>query len=634
MCGIAGFVSRGARESRRDVLRRMTRSLRHRGPDDEGEYIDDTVALGVRRLSVIDLATGHQPIGNEDGTVHAVLNGEIYNFKSVRARLERKGHRFRTQSDAEVIVHAYEDAGEACVGELDGMFAFALWDATRHTLLLARDRFGEKPLYYYAGADAFAFGSELRALLECPDVPRAPDLQSLSRYLVFECIPAPHSMLADVAKLPAAHVLTVSPGGKPRVEQYWAMRFSPDESLSEPEWVERLRAQLEASVRSRLVSDVPLGAFLSGGVDSSTVVALAARASGPGPFQTFSVGFDEPSYDERRFARRVADHCGTRHSEIVFSDRDAVELMDDVGALLDEPLVDASFLPRYKLAQAARRQVTVALSGDGGDELFCGYPTYLADRPARALAAWLPSQALRALRALVDRLPASPRYGSVDFLLKQFVRALPYAPAVRTQLLLGGLVPAEHASLFSPEARRALEGFDPYEELVDVVDDAELRHPIARLIYQHARFYLGDQTLVAADRATMAAGLEVRAPLLDPALVDLAGRIPARFKLRGWTTKHIFKRVAADLLPRPIVARRKQGLGVPTAAWLRGPLRGVLEARLAPDRVAQRGVFDPATVGRFIDEHVGGRRNHRKVLWALLMFDAWCDHYLPRASWV
>jgi len=340
----------------------MTASLRHRGPDDEGAYIDSHMALGVRRLSVIDLETGRQPISNEDHTVHVVLNGEIYNFTELRKRLEGRGHTFRTHSDAEVIVHAYEEAGDAVVTELDGMFAFALWDAPRRRLLLARDRMGEKPLYYHTGPAAFVFGSELRALLECPDVPRALSLESLSRYLLFECIPAPHSMLADVAKVPPGHFLTVSPGGKPRLERYWTARFAPDHSLTESDWVERLRAQLDASVQSRLVSDVPLGAFLSGGIDSGTVVALAAAASSPRPFRTFSVGFEAPGYDERPFANRVAEHCGTVHEAILFSVRDALALMDQVGGLLDEPLVDASFLPRYVLARTVRRSVTVALA--------------------------------------------------------------------------------------------------------------------------------------------------------------------------------------------------------------------------------------------------------------------------------
>jgi len=307
--------------------------------------------------------------------------------------------------------------------------------------------------------------------------------------------------------------------------------------------------------------------------------------------------------------------------------------MDQVGGLLDEPLVDASFLPRYALARTVRRSVTVALSGDGGDELFCGYPTFLADRPARWLQRWLPPAGLRGLGALVNGLPSSSHYGSVDFLLKQFVRALPYAPAVRTQLLLGGLVPADQADLLTPAARQALAPFDAYEELAGTIEQTGLRDPMERLIYQHARFYLGDQTLVAADRATMAAGLEVRAPLLDYRLVELAGRMPTRLKLRGWTTKHILKRAAAGLLPATTITRRKQGLGVPIASWLRGPLRPVLDERLAPARLASRGLFEPATVARLITEHVGGHRNHRKILWALLMFDAWCDHYLPHARW-
>jgi asparagine synthase (glutamine-hydrolysing) len=633
MCGIAGFVTSAPWPARRDVLRRMTQALRHRGPDDYGEYLDESAALGARRLGVIDVTTGRQPIANEHGTVQVVLNGEIYNFAALRARLERSGHRFRTSSDAEVIVHAYEEAGEAFVRGLDGMFAFALWDATRRTLLLARDRMGEKPLYYHAGPDAFVFGSELRAVLECPDVPRRLDLASVSRYLLFECIPAPSSILSDVSKLPPGHLLTVAPGAKPHLEPYWTMRFAPDHAPTESEWVERLRAQLETSVRSRLVSDVPLGALLSGGVDSGTVVALAAAASRRGRFRTFSVGFEPSSYDERQFARRVAEHCGTEHSDILFTAQHAIALMEQVGELLDEPLVDASFLPRYALARAARQSVTVVLSGDGGDELFCGYPTFLADRPARALRGVLSAAALRRLDALVSRLPSSGRYGSIDFLLKQFVRGLPYSPAIRTQLLLGGLVPADQADLLSPAVRAELAGFDAYDELARTVDDTGLTDPIERMIYQHARFYLADQTLVAADRATMAVGLEARAPLLDHALVELAGRIPSRLKLAGWTTKHILKRVAADLLPATIAERRKQGLGVPTAMWLRGPLRPLLEDRLGTVRVARRGLFEPATVERLITEHVEGHRNHHKVLWALLMLDAWCEHYVPHARW-
>jgi len=633
MCGIAGFAVDRAREGRREVLRRMTAALRHRGPDDEGAYVDDHVALGVRRLAVIDLTGGQQPIANEDGTIRVVLNGEIYNFADLRDRLERRGHRFRTCSDAEVIVHAYEESGAECVRDLDGMFAFALWDGSRQNLLLARDRMGEKPLYYYAGPDAFVFGSELRALLQHPDVPVTLSLESVARYLLFECIPAPYSILTDIAKLPSGHTLVVSPGDKPRLARYWDMRFSPDYSLGEPEWRERLRAQLEASVKSRLVSDVPLGVFLSGGVDSGTIAALATRASLPGPLRTFSVGFEEPTYDERPFARQIAEHCGTEHHAIVFSPRDALGLMDTVGGLLDEPLGDASFLPRYALARTARATATVVLSGDGGDEMFCGYPTFQADRPARWLRRLLPPAVQRATRAIVEHLPHSPHYGSVDFLLKQFVRGLPYEPEVRTQLLLGGLTPSEQAGLLSQAVQRSLDAFDPYAELTRAIEDTSLRDPMERMIYQHCRFYLADQTLVATDRSTMAAGLEVRAPFLDPALVELACRIPTRFKFRAGVTKSLLKRTIDDLLPSTIVNRRKQGLGVPVAAWLRGPLRNVLWQRLAPARIARRGLFEPAAITQLIGEHLSGQANHRKILWNLLMFDAWCDHYLPNERW-
>ena len=635
MCGIAGFVVNRPMENRREVLGRMTAALRHRGPDDEGAYVDNHVALGIRRLAVIDLAGGKQPIANENGTIQVVLNGEIYNFADLRHRLERHGHRFRTRSDAEVIVHAYEESGAECVRDLDGMFAFALWDDSRQNLLLARDRMGEKPLYYYAGPDVFVFGSELRALLQHPSVPVTLSLESVARYLLFECIPAPHSILTDIAKLPSGHTLVVSPGDKPRLARYWDIRFSPDYSLGEPEWRERLQAQLEASVKSRLVSDVPLGVFLSGGIDSGTIAALATRASLPGPLQTFTVGFEEPTYDERPFARQISEHCGTEHHSITFSSRDALGLMDTVGELLDEPLGDASFLPRYALARMTRATATVVLSGDGGDELFCGYPTFPADRPARWLRRLLPQAIQRTvLRTVVEQLPHSLHYGSVDFLLKQFVRGLPYEPEVRTQLLLGGLTPSEQAGLLSQAVQCSLNAFDPYAELTRTIEDTSLRDPMERMIYQHCHFYLADQTLVATDRSTMAAGLEVRAPFLDPALVELACRIPTRFKLRnGVVTKYLLKRTIGDLLPSAIVSRRKQGLGVPVAAWLRGPLRNVLWQRLAPARIARRGLFEPAAIAQLIGEHLSGRANHRKILWNLLMFDAWCDHYLPNERW-
>ena len=531
----------------------------------------------------------------------------------------------------EVIVHAYEEWGEDCVHHLDGMFALAIWDGGQRTLLLARDRMGEKPLYYHAGSDAFVFGSELRALLEHPAVPRQLSFESLSRYLSFEYVPAPHSIFAGIDKLPPGHLLTVSPGGKPRVSPYWDLSFAPDVSIDGHQWTQALRQQLERSVRQQLTSDVPLGLFLSGGIDSSAVTAIATQVCGRRPIKTFSLGFAEASYDERPFARTVARHCGTDHTEIEFSAEDGARLLERVGDLLDEPLVDSSFLPIYWLSHAARQTVTVVLSGDGGDELFCGYPTFLADRGARwvqRLPRWIQNRAARA----VSRLAPSSRYGSVEFLLKQFFRGLPFSPEVRTQLLLGGLAPSERSTLFSEGLRMACGDFEPYEELAAAVGQTKLA-PFDRLIYQHCKFYLAGQNLVAVDRASMACGLEVRAPFLDRALVELAGRIPSELKLAGWQTKYILKRALRDLLPKAILARRKQGFGVPIGLWLRGPLRRALEERLAPERVARGGLFNPHVTTRLVTEHLMGLQDHRKILWALMMFDAWRERYLPNARW-
>src|SRR5262245_53144956 len=631
MCGITGFLESGPTEPRLAVLRRMTRSLRHRGPDDEGLHVDVFAALGSRRLSVIDLEHGHQPMAGGRDSVHVVQNGEIYNFRELRAELIALGHTFRTESDTEVIAHAYEQFGDACASRLEGMFAFAVWDAAQQTLLLARDRMGEKPLYYYATSTAFVFGSELRALLEHPAVPRELDLQSLARYLAYEYVPTPFAMLSGIAKLPPGCLLTVRPGDKPRVVRYWDLSPEPDHGPSEQEWAERLRDQIEASVRRQMVSDVPLGMFLSGGMDSSAIAATAARVSST-RLQTFSIGFEEPSYDERPYARAVADRWGTEHTETVFTAADAERLLDEVGALLDEPLVDGSFLPTYVLSRMARRSVTVALSGDGGDELFCGYPTFLAEhcvgwarrlpRPVREAATWA-----------VNRLPTSRRYGSIEFLLKQFFRGLPYAPEVRTQLLLGGLPPAEQAVLLSPGIRAACGNLDVYEDLTVAVAELPARDPIDRLIYQHCLYYLGGQILAKVDRASMACSLEVRAPFLDLPMIDLARRIPVSLKLHGLTTKYILKRALRNDLPSEVLTRRKQGFGVPLDSWLRGPLRRAMLDRLDPERLSQLGLFQPVAVNRLIDEHLAGRRNHRKVLWALMMFEAWREHYLPGQQW-
>lgn len=611
----------------------MTATLSHRGPDDEGYYVDGPVALGHRRLTIIDLATGHQPVANETGSVHAMLNGEIYNYRSLAAQLRERGHRFATSSDTEVIVHAWEEYGEDCLAHFNGMFAFVLWDAERQTLFAARDRLGEKPLYYAERPGAFVFGSELRALLAHPAVTATLDLKGFSRYLTHGYVPDPYTILEGVFKLPPGHFLTFT-AGKTRLARYWDIPFgepSAGERRSAEDWAEALWDSLRNSVRHRLVSDVPVGVFLSGGIDSSAVTAAAVAVEPGRTFQTFSIGFDEPSYSEERFARLVAERLGTEHHQFAFTPADATGLIERLGTLLDEPLADPAFLPTVHLARHTRATVTVALGGDGGDELLCGYPTALALGPVRALSR-LPVGARRAVARLVDTLPASTRYGSPGFLLKQFFRGAVHAPDVATQIMMGGLIPAEQHALTTPVVREAAGTFDPYADVTDVMEGAPAGDAISRLVYHHSKLYMAGQTLVKMDRATMACGVEARAPFLDPDLVALTCAMPTSLKLHGFTTKYILKRALAGRLPDAIVGRRKQGFGVPLAQWFRGPLRPVLEEILHPDRLRRVGLLDPTGVARLIAEH-GAGHDHRKILYTLLAFERWREAYLPGITW-
>jgi len=614
----------------------MMASLAHRGPDDEGAYVEGPVALGHRRLRIIDLATGHQPIANETGTIHAMLNGEIYNFRSLTESLRARGHRFTTRSDTEVIVHAYEEFGEECLAHFNGMFAFALWDAGRQTLFIARDRMGEKPLYYAERNGWFVFGSEVRALLAHPEIGRELDLRGFSRYLTSGYLPDPHTILEGVVKLPPGHFLTVS-SGKTRVTCYWDLPFEPappgdGRPLRTEAWAETLWTSLCASVRHRLVSDVPVGIFLSGGLDSSAVTAAAVTVAPGQRFKSFSIGFEEASYSEERFARAVAERLGIEHHQFTFTATEAAALLPRLGTLLDEPLADPAFLPTIHLAHHTRKAVTVALSGDGGDELLGGYPTFLAVTPLRWMSR-LPPGALRAAARLVNALPTSSRYGSPSFLLKQFFRGALHSPDVAIQIMMGGLTPGEQQRLLSPAARAAGASFDAYEDIAEIMACAPSEDAISRLIYHHCKLYLAGQTLVKMDRGTMACGVEARAPFLDPALVELACAMPPSLKVRRWTTKYALKRALAGRLPDEILTRRKQGFGVPIAQWLRGPLRPVLETLLGAERLRRVGLLDAEPVGRLVSEHVSHQRDHRKVLWSLLMFELWREAYLPGVSW-
>jgi asparagine synthase (glutamine-hydrolysing) len=619
MCGIAGFVAPPGIRADGRLLERMLDTLHHRGPDARGYYVDGGVGLGVARLRVIDLLTGDQPIANEDGSIHVILNGQVYNFLDLRQKLGALGHRFTTRSDTEAIVHAWEEYGEHCVDLLNGMFAFALWDRRREQLLLARDRMGEKPLYYTLANGWFVFGSELRAVLAHPAVSRELDLHGLSRYLTYEYVPAPHSIVRDIKKLPPAHRLIASES-KVSVQSYWEIPFRPDPTIDEATWCREIARRLDEAVRLRLSSDVPLGCFLSGGIDSTAVAATAARhRSG---IRTFSVGYVESPYDERRFARIVAERYGTQHEERVVSAEDARALLPQLGGLLDEPIADMSFVPLYLLSLSARSSVTVALTGDGGDELFAGYPSMAAEWWHAAFGR-LPRGVRRALRTVAERPASMPEP------LREFFRALEYGPGARNQALIGGLAPDRHAMLLSPAARAALAGFDPYVDIDAALNGCTGTDPTARLIHWYCKLYLAGQNLANADRASMAAGLELRAPFLDHTFVEFMGRIPSRLKLRGFRgLKQLLKHALRDQLPPEILARPKHGFQVPMAEWFRGPLAEPLRAILAPERLRTAGLFDAAAVRRLVDEHVGGARDHRKVLWALLIFELWRAHHL------
>jgi len=626
MCGICGIVGPGVVD--REVLARMTRVLHHRGPDDDGfhvaEYDDGTaVGLGFRRLSIIDLASGNQPIANEDGSVQIVMNGEIYNYRELRADLVARGHRFATSSDTEVIVHLYEDLGPRCVERLNGMFAFALWDETDRRLLLARDRFGKKPLYYAHRGDTMLFGSELKSLLEHPLCPRELDVASLSRYLALEYVPTPHAIFEGVRKLPGGHYLLWR-DGRFSVEQYWDLSFeSADRRRPDHEYVDEFRERFREAVRRRLVSDVPLGAFLSGGIDSSSVVAMMVEALPHGNVKTFSIGFADKSFDESKHARRVAAHFGTDHHEEVFTPEVMAEVLPTVADYLDEPLADASILPTYLLSRFTRGGVTVALGGDGGDELLAGYPTFAADRLARLYPV---PRALneRLVIPLADRLPVSTKNFSFDFKLKRFLRGAASPPALRHPTWLGSFTPAEQ------EALLIWGHVDPYEEQRRLYASAPTRNRVERLIYLYAKTYLEDDVLVKVDRASMACSLEVRAPFLDVELVEFLGRVPPRLKLHRFGTKELLKRALGDVLPAGIAERPKKGFGVPVAEWLKGALSEPLQDELSSSRIREQGIFEPSVVQRLISEHMTGRRDHRKPLWTLFMFQLWHRRWAER----
>lgn len=621
MCGICGLVRDDGGSPDRALLEAMRDTLVHRGPDSAGLALDGPAGLAARRLAVIDVEGGDQPLANEDGTVTVVQNGEIYNYRELRRWLAGRGHSLRTRSDTEVLAHLYEEDGPSFVLRLRGMFALALWDARRGRLVLARDRFGIKPLFYARARGALAFASELKALLRQPGFSRDVDPEALRAYLAFNSVPAPYTIFREARKLPPGHLLTWEPGrGEPRPERYARPAPAPVGALrteSEAELAVELRARLADSVRAHLVADVPVGVLLSGGVDSSALAALAATES-PGRVSTFTIGFEESSFDERGRARLVAERYGTDHHELVLRP-DAATLLGELAVAFDEPLGDSSAIPTYLVSRLAAGHVKVVLSGEGADELFGGYFTYVADR----LAPWL-GPAARAARPLVELLPSSSRRVGPEYMAKRFARAAHLPPLERHHGWKEILSPELQAELVLPARRGSL---DPVDLLRVRYAETEGAAPLARLQDVDLGLYLVDDLLVKTDRASMAHSLEVRVPYLDTVVADLALALPDRLKVHGLAKKRLLRRAVEPLLPREIARGAKRGFSIPAAAWLRGELEPFARDVLSRSRLERQGFFQPGTVEGLLARHVAGEEDLSRPLWGLLSFSLWHERY-------
>ncbi len=620
MCGIAGKLlldPRGVMDA--TVLPRMAAAIAHRGPDDEGTWCQGPVGLASRRLAVLDLSPrGHQPMASADGALHLAFNGEIYNFLELRAGLEREGHRFRSNTDTEVILQLYERYGADAVTRLRGMFAFALWDARRHRLLLARDRLGKKPLFYYRTDRMLVFGSEPKAILQDPEVPAEADPASISGFLGLGYVPAPHSAFKGMCKLPPAHFALLE-AGRMTLHRYWELRYRPKRRESEAALIDELRERLREAVRLRLISDVPVGALLSGGLDSSAIVALM-REQHAGPVKTFSIGFDEPRYNETHHAETVARHLETEHHTLVIRP-DAIAVVDQLVWHYNEPFADSSAVPSLAVSELARREVTVALSGDGGDEAFIGYERYLALAAAATLDAW-PAALRSGLASLRHVLPSgAPK--TLRHRASRFLEALPQSSVERYINWISVFDRAARAELLDPAARLVKTRDEPEARVAQLFQEASGETLVERAVRADLLLYLPDDLLVKMDIASMAHSLEVRSPFLDHEIVEFAATLPLEFKLRGRSLKYLLRRAMADALPPSILAREKMGFGVPIDDWFRRDLRELAYDTLLSVRAGQRGLVRPAVVRRYLDEHASGVRHHHHRLWALLMLELW-----------
>lgn len=627
MCGIAGAAwSDPARAVDAQDLNRMGNALRHRGPDDQHHYLDQNAGLVHRRLSIIDLSAGRQPLSNEDGTVWIVFNGEIYNFKELRQRLEARGHQFRTATDTEAIVHLYEEDGLDCLSQLRGMFALALWDAPRRRLLLARDRLGKKPLVYSCQPGRLVFASEIKALLELPQFPREIDPLAMDQYFSLGYVPHPRTIFRGIAKLPPAHY-AVYEQGQLQIGRYWTPQPGPEVAHSEKEYCRLVREELTEATRLRLISDVPLGAFLSGGIDSTIIVGLMQKFAAR-PTKTFSIGFSVKEYDESQFARQSAKHLGTEHHEFLVQ-KDCLEVLPELLRFYDEPFADSSAIPTYYLAKLTREHVTVALTGDGGDEVFCGYTRYLKLRQLSRFDG-LP----RSLRNLVTApmwdhfLPAGGP-GSLRQKARTFRELAALGADDRyARIAAVSFRGAQRSELYEPELARQMAERDALDFQRDAYRQFPNPDPVARAMLADQVTYLPGDILAKVDIASMANGLECRSPFLDHQVVELANRMPMNLKLRGRLGKYILRKAFTDLVPRENMVRRKMGFVVPLRRWFRSELKEYLKEVLLDRSSLERGYFQTGVVQRLIDEHVRDEHDHSVRLWALLCFELWHRQFM------
>ena len=620
MCGICGVVSlEPGRGTDKLILQKMNGTLRHRGPDDEGYYQDSRASLAMRRLSIIDLNTGHQPISNETGDIWVVYNGEIYNFPSLRAELEARGHIFKSRTDTEVIVHAYEEYGDDCVNHFNGMFALALWDARNCRMLLARDHMGIKPLYYWADRDRLVFGSELKALTAHPDVPRRINLTAIDLFLSIEYIPSPITIYEDVFKLPPGHRLVLE-GGRLEVSQFWDIPLQPV-GQNEDECAEILADLMKEAVGMRLISDVPLGAFLSGGIDSSTVVGYMSQF-GSQPVKTFSIGFQDATYNELPYAEAVARHFGTEHHFEVL-DPDVSGLTEDLVRHHDEPFADTSIFPTYLVSRLARQHVKVALSGDGGDELFAGYDTYRAEQLSRVYGK-LPNVLRRdMIPAFAGMLPPQPAKKGTINKVKRMIEGASMDPALQHTRWMIFMNDRDKDCLYRSDLKKVLEQGSTSSFFEGHFREAGSFGSLAQQQYVDMKTYLADDILTKVDRMSMAVSLEARVPLLDHRIAEFALNLPPHMKLNGSRTKIIMRRAVKRLVPDLVIEKPKEGFSIPMKHWLTSSLKPMMMDLLSNDTIKRRGYFNPQVVSTWIQEHLDGQVNHSHRLWALMVLELW-----------